>query len=293
MDTCGMLSPRILKKMRAGEISLDQANAFAGFLGRVDRGLYGHDLNENNPYTTQVADYGLNVPQAEDLFIQFSVFSNRFLVIQCERMVNASDNKDAEREARAILVNECGVSINPKTGNVEGRRFSHRAAHINWLRKTAKPLNLVPPYIPHCLGHWNLGTAATHEFLTRLQRVYGSLDPNIGAGASFAVETWAGNGIGKGEEAEKKNFWKQLLAGLTMFNESARIAHGLRPLNLGFFQYHFDTESGHVASVERELEETFFAPEFDEEKWFYGALEALNATYVLWDGLEKTRVKLA
>src|SRR5262249_42542410 len=134
-----------------------------------------------------------------------------------------------------------------------GRTFSTRNAHINWLREVGKALGLDP----RAFGRWDTGSDATHAFLDGLDRTYGSRDGVVGAGASFAIETWAASGIGEGAERESCNFWKELIAGLEAFNRRERAAKGLRPLPLGFFRWHFELEGGHGASVWRELDESF------------------------------------
>ena len=133
-------------------------------------------------------------------------------------MVNA-DGITAEHEARIIMVSELGVPINPKTNDTDGQIFRQQGAHINWLRETVAVLELAPPRIPFQLGSWDLGTEATHAFLDQLEKAYGSRDGNIGAGGSFAIESWAGFGIKKGAELERNNFWRELIEGLIAFNQ--------------------------------------------------------------------------
>jgi hypothetical protein len=142
------------------------------------------------------------------------------------------------------------------------------------------------------LGKWALGSEATHAFLKRLEEVYGSPDNNLGSGASFAIESWAGYGIGKGEEAESNNFWRELIVGLERYNHKNRKGLGLPPLNIGFFRFHFGLESGHVANVEHEMAEVFLRRDFDRNKWLYGANEGLEAILLFWKGLDETRRKL-
>ena len=89
---------------------------------------------------------------------------------------------EGEEAARAILLNECGVGMDVKTGSIEGQRFTTPNAHLNWLRKIADMLDVDPEKI----GRWETGTEATHKFLEGLDKTYGSLDGQIGAGASFA-----------------------------------------------------------------------------------------------------------
>src|SRR5688572_6976049 len=246
--------------------------------------VFAHEVIQRNPYTKWFKRGEANTDQVVDLVVQFSVFSNHFIPLEAKRMVNAA-TEEAEKEARAILGSEIGISIDATTGNIEGHRFSHNSAHIKWLRDIGEMLGLDR----NQLGKWSLGSPSTHQFLQELEAVYGSPDNNIGSGASFAIESWAGFGIGKGPEAESNNFWKELITGLDGYNFRNRKALGLPPLNVGFFKFHFGLESGHVANVEHELEGIFFSPEFDQEKWFFGAGKALEAIHVFWKGLDESR----
>jgi hypothetical protein len=196
-------------------------------------------------------------------------------------MVNSTRlGLSAEREAREILVSELGVK--------QDRNFGHSFAHINWLRETAHPLHLAPPKIPYPLGDWELGLSTTHAFLDELEATYGSRDVSIAAGASFAIETWAGFGL-KSPETEHLNFWKQLVVGFESFNESF-IFQDKKRLKLDFFLFHVEDEKKHVESVERELLETFDLPEFNIEKWKEGAFRALDAILLFWKGLDQQRL---
>jgi hypothetical protein len=249
--------------------------------------VFSHEVIQRNPYTKWFKLGQANTEQVIDLVVQFSVFSNHFIPLEAKRMVNAATEED-EKEARAILGSEIGVSIDAATGNIEGHRFSHNAAHIKWLRDVGEMLGLDR----NQLGKWALASPATQEFLKRLESVYGSPDNNIGSGASFAIESWAGYGIGKGPEAESNNFWRELIVGLEGYNQEYRKDVGLVPLNIGFFRFHFGLESGHVANVENELAGVLARPDFDQTQWLWGATEALEAILVFWKGLEQTRRQL-
>src|SRR5262245_53069955 len=244
--------------------------------------VFAHELIQRNPYSKWFKLGEANTEQLIDLVVQFSVFSNHFIPLEAKRMVNAATEEE-EKEARAILGSEIGVSIDAATGNIEGHRFSHSAAHIKWLRDIGEMLGLDR----NQLGKWALGSPATHDFLKRLEQVYGSPDNNIGSGASFAIESWAGFGIGKGAEAEANNFWRELIVGLEGYNQRNRKNLGLPPLNIGFFRFHFGLETGHVANVENELTEVFARPDFDRVKWLFGAHEALEAIMIFWKGLDE------
>jgi pyrroloquinoline quinone (PQQ) biosynthesis protein C len=282
-----VLTETLDERVSRGEITAQAAEAFRQHVQRVDRDVYAHRVIQNNPYTKWFKKGEANTAQVRDLVTQFSVFSNHFIPLEAKRMVNAATEAE-EMEARAILGSEIGVAIDVDTGSIEGRRFSHNAAHIKWLRDIGEMLGLDR----NQLGKWALGSPATHQFLKQLEEVYGSPDNSVGAGASFAIESWAGFGIGKGPEAESNNFWKELITGLERYNQVYRKDLGLKPLNVGFFRLHFGLETGHVANVEHELSEAFFAPGFDAEKWFFGADKALEAILVFWEGLDRTRRNL-
>lgn len=257
------------------------------FMGVIEKEFFQHPVIVNNPYTKWLKKGEITTPQLKDLIAQWGVFSNHFLVVQCKRMVNAR-SLEAEAGARWILANEIGVGLDVEKGTCDGKTFTTKNAHINWLRELAGMIGIDPLDI----GNWNVGSEATHKFLKGLDETYGSPDENVGAGASFAIETWAGFGIGKGKEAESNNFWQEHIAGLKSYNDKQRVAKGLAPLPLAFFQYHFQIEGGHCANVFHELEETFANPNFNQEKYLAGGKKALEAIYTFWLGLDATRKKI-
>ena len=257
------------------------------FKKKIETNFFQHSVIVNNPYTKWFKQGQANTEQIKDLILQFSVFSNHFIVVQAKRMVNAQ-TLEGEEAARAILLNECGVGMNIKTGSIEGQRFTKSNAHINWLRKIADMIGVNSKRV----GRWEAGTKATHKFLEGLDKTYGSHDGQEGAGASFAIETWAAFGIGQGEKAESNNFWKELVVGLEGYNKHYRSPENLLPLPIGFFQYHFETEAGHGVSVWNELEETYSQSDFDEEKYIKAGKIALESIYTFWVGLNESRKKL-
>lgn len=259
---------------------------FAAFWKRVERQLHRHPVIRNNRFCIWFSRGEADTAQAIHLLEQFGVFSKHFVPIQAKRVARAT-NLESEKLARHILVNEAGVRLGPDK-TPEGQPFRTEWAHIEWLRQTCAPLKLDPAR----LGRWNTATPATRRFLIELERVYGSFDWRVAAGASYGIETWAAWGIGKGEEAESNNFWKQLIVGLQGYNENARVRYGLEPIPLGFFEHHFELETGHGENVYGELLEIFSHPQFDEEKFIVGGRRALDALYVFWDGLNAARQAL-
>lgn len=95
-------------------------------------------------------------------------------------------------------------------------------------------------------------------------------DPQIAEGASFAVENWAAAG-----------FWQQLVDGLSAIAKT-RHPH----LRLAFFTWHNRVEAQHAGHTLEELEEVYFHPDFDRDKFFQGGREILEAIAAFWDGLK-------
>ena len=258
-------------------------NDLEAFKRRVRSELLTHPVITDNRFCEWFARGEADEDVVSDLITQFAVFSNHFLVVQAKRLVNAG-SLEAERCARNILVNECGVGLDPRSGSTEGRTFATGNAHLNWLRQSGAALGLAPER----LGRWSSATAPTKRFLQGLDRTYGSRDPMVGAGASFAIENWAASGLGGGPEAESKNFWRQLIAGLEALNRR-RAAEGEEAVPLAFFKFHAETETGHGLNVWRELEETFSEPGFDEKRFLKGGKKALEAIELFWLGLDAER----
>jgi hypothetical protein len=216
--------------------------------------------------------------------VQFSVFSNQFLLAALNRAINA-DTLESARESKEILMNELGVVYNPSgdtshdcgpadavdpalvstSGTVNGGRFRFEAAHFEWLLRFARPLGLTFDD----LGKRRHGTPATLRFCDQLLEVYGGEDPAVAEGASYAVEHWAAAG-----------FWKDLIAGLEAFK-----ARECERLPLAFWTWHDKVEDQHAAHTDDELVEAFAQPWFDEERFLAGAARMLDGVAVFWDGL--------
>ena len=160
-----------------------------------------------NSYTEWFAKGDASIDDARDLIVQFSVFSNLFLLAQLNKVINAP-TLDEMREGKEILANEIGVVFRPNSrkrgsspggfdpsivsteGTVEGGVYSHRAAHFEWLCDVGKGIGLGFEN----LGKRRLGTDATLHFCDALYSIYGSDDLSVSLGASFAIEHWANAG---------------------------------------------------------------------------------------------------
>jgi succinate dehydrogenase flavin-adding protein (antitoxin of CptAB toxin-antitoxin module) len=75
-----LLSPRIEERLRAGELSEAQVDAFREFLDRVDRDLLHHRIITDNAYTRWFQGGQASDAELAHFVQQFSVFSNQFLV---------------------------------------------------------------------------------------------------------------------------------------------------------------------------------------------------------------------
>jgi hypothetical protein len=285
-----VISSRIEERLHQGELSQEQVSDFQNFLAEVDREFLQHRIITNNAYTRW---FGEGTATDEDLrhFIQqFSVFSNQFLVAALLKTIN-SPTLQQSRATREILLNELGViyrkpgkssggnvaqteeekdregdpELVSTEGTVDGGICRFRAAHFEWLIGVAEGLGLNYADI----GKRKHGRPTTVHFCDELIRLYGSDDPNIAEGASFAVENWAAAG-----------FWQELEDGLMQIKQT-RHPH----LHLAFFTWHNRVEAQHAGHTLEELEQVYFKSDFDRAKFIQGGREILDAIAIFWDGL--------
>ncbi|MDO8643444.1 MAG: hypothetical protein Q7S00_00565 [bacterium] len=269
--------------------------AYEQFLKRVEREIMSHRIIHENAYTGWFQNTDLSPEEVRHFTVQFSVFSNLFIVAQLKKTLNAHSLEEM-RTSKEILLSELGVIFNRRTqesaeslqkrkkeaelegdpelvnteGTIDGGLFRFRAAHFEWLLQFAKPLGLSFSE----LGKHQHGTASTLHFTDGLERIYGHADFSIGAGASYAIENWAAAG-----------FWKQLIQGLKRFKEKH-----VSTLHLGFWTWHDKVEDQHAAHTQNELREIFFYNNFDEDKFIAAGKEMLDCCAVFWDGLNKNRL---
>jgi hypothetical protein len=289
------LSSRIEQRLHEGELTEKQVNEFQTFLEEVDRTFLHHRIILNNAYTRWFSQGMATDEELKHFIKQFSVFSNQFLVAALLKVIN-SPTLERSRGSREILLNELGViyrklgqpheSATTRTeddkdregdpelvsteGTVDGGICRFRAAHFEWLTGVAEGLGLHFEDI----GKRKHGRQTTLHFCDELQRLYGSDDPHVAEGASFAVENWAAAG-----------FWQELEDGLLQLKQR-RYSH----LRLAFFTWHNRVEAQHAGHTLEELEDVYFQPDFDRDKFMQGGLEILEAIAVFWDGLESDRV---
>jgi hypothetical protein len=297
-----MLSPGLaeltsgsLEAIREGRkgYTAERAECFVAFQHRIQAELLTHPVITDNRYTAWFRRGEQSEAQLRAFTVQFSVFSNLFLVAQLTKMINA-DSLEGMRASKEILANEIGVTFRsqkPTTsaapaagtaadpefvgteGTIEGGTFRFEAGHFEWLFKVAQALKLEFREI----GKRRFGTPSTLFFCDELVRLYGHEDYAISQAASFAVENWAAAG-----------FWQELIDGLTRYNAK----HGTR-IPLGFFAWHNRLEAQHARHTQEELEEYYFQHEVNEGDFIRYGREMLDGVAAFWDGLEEERLRLA
>jgi hypothetical protein len=267
---------------------ISPAAELAAFRGRAADHVREHPVVVANAYTAWFDTGAATLDDVRHLTVQFSVFSHQFLEAQLRRVLNAR-TLDSYHAAKEILLNELGVVFRPPAaraavegvdpelvateGTIEGSRFKFAAAHFEWLLHFGGPLGLEFAD----LGRRSLATAPTLAFCDALLRLYGSDDPAIGEGASFAVEHWAAAG-----------FWKQLIHGLERVK-----ARECPELPLAFWTWHDRVEDQHAAHTDDDLAAVFGAPGFDDDAFLRGGREMLDAVGAFWDGLDADRRRAA
>lgn len=280
-----LMSPPAALAIDSPLLALDSLN-YDEFLELMEAQFLGHPIVLDNRYTAWFAKGEATSSDLRYLTVQFSVFSNLFLVAQLKKMLNA-DSLEAMRAAKEMLANEIGVMFNNGTqqlahereidperispeGSVDGGTFRFKAAPFEWLLKFANALGL---HFHEIGKRWH-GSETTLFFCNELSRLYGSEDPSIAAGASFAIENWAAAG-----------FWQELEDGLKKIKQER-----YPDLPIGFFTWHNRLEAQHAARTQSEFSEVFYLPSFDRQKFLAGGREMLDALAVFWNGLDEARI---
>jgi hypothetical protein len=271
---------------------------FDAFKETIEQKFMRHPVVTDNAYTAWFARGAMTLDELRHFTVQFSVFSNQFLLAALNRAINA-DTLQATRESKEILMNELGVIYNDRgakghaaggesapaasanhdregdpalvstEGTVDGGTFRFQAAHFEWLLRFGQPLGLTFDD----MGKRRHGSPSTLFFCDELFRLYGSDDYNEAMGAAFAVENWAAAG-----------FWKELIAGLERVKREQ-----VPTLPLAFFTWHDKIEGQHRSHVWDELRECYESPKFREEPFIRAGIKMLDGVRAFWDGLERDR----
>src|SRR5690349_25056969 len=84
---------------------------FDAFKLTIEREFMGHPVVKKNDYTAWFAHGDVPMDHLRQFTVQFSVFSNQFLLAALNRVINA-DTLQAARESQEVLMNELGVIYN-------------------------------------------------------------------------------------------------------------------------------------------------------------------------------------
>lgn len=250
------------------------------FKRRLEHEVLSHSIIVANPYTAWFERGELSTAQARAFLVQFSVFSNQFLVAQLQKVLNA-ETLEEMRASKEILANEIGVGfrtprgtddpeLGGTEGSIEGGTFHFRAAHFELLVRMARQFGLRFEN----LGKRRLATSTTLFFCDELLRLYAHENYAIAAAASWAVENWAAAG-----------FWDQLVRGWQRYGER----NGERELNMGFFTWHARLEANHARHTWQELEGFCAQQPVDQDSFVRHAREMLDGVAVFWHGLDEQR----
>ena len=287
---------KVQGELKEKGVTQDQLDQYKTFLSEVNERVMSHPVIQSNDYTQWFAFGDASFSDVRHMVQQFSVFSHLFLIAAMKKMINAR-SLETYRATKEILANEIGViyrnrskkipkaselgdgedsGVDPKyaetEGTVDGGVFRFKAGHYEWLLKIGEFLDLDF----NTMGKPWHGTEKTIFFCDELSRLYGSEDPNVAEGASFAVENWAAAG-----------FWKELISGLEKFKER----EGIKQFPTAFFTFHDKIEGQHAEHVADELAEVYFDEGFDKEKFITGGIEMLEGVHQFWKGLDADRKK--
>ncbi len=261
--------------------SIEKGQRFIRFYSRIKLELLQHPVICDNKYTAWFSCGDMTKHQLKDFIIQFSVFSNLFLIAQLLKTINA-DSLDSMRASKQILVNELGVvyrnnlnmnnedSLVSSEGTVEGGAYHFRAAHFEWLLQLAKSIGLEF----NDIGKRRHGTKSTLFFCDELNRLYANEDYVVSQASSFAVENWAAAG-----------FWKELIAGFSEYEKKSN-----KGVPLFFFTRHDEIEAQHAKHTLDELEEMYFERDINEDDFITSGNEMLDAVSIFWNGLNELRL---
>jgi hypothetical protein len=105
------LTSHSLRSVMEGGQSVARARSFLAFQRRIGSELLHHRIITGNPYTAWFSRGEQTREHVRAFIVQFSVFSNLFLIAQLFKTINA-DSLQGMRASKEILANEIGVVFN-------------------------------------------------------------------------------------------------------------------------------------------------------------------------------------
>ena len=296
------------------------AKNFEAFKRTIEHQFMRHPVVIGNDYTAWFARGDISLDHLRHFTIQFSVFSNQFLLAALNRVLNAN-SLHAAREAKEILMNELGV-IYAKSGKGAGDAGSTDDASMATDEGRSSALGAEPapqgksarndgadregdPALVSTEGTVDGGKfrfqAAHFEWLLRFGQSLGLTFGDMGKrrhGTSstlfFCDELFRLYGSDDYNQAmgaafavenwAAAGFWKELIAGLERVK-----AEKVSDLPLAFFTWHDKIEEQHKAHVWDELKECYDSPQFQEAPFIQAGVTMLDGVKAFWDGLDEAR----
>ena len=299
---------------------------FDAFRDTVQRRLMRHPVVVDNAYTAWFAEGPVSLDHLRRFTVQFSVFSNQFLLAALNRVINA-DTLEAARESKEILMNELGVVYNDRgkagaraaggggqprelpVGASGTRALGAQVAGGGHPREpggTGADGGSDPAFVA-ATGTVDGGTfrfqAAHFEWLLRFgaalglgfadmgKRRHGDPDTLFFCDELFRLYGSADYNEAMGASFAVENwaaagFWKELIRGLECIK-----AEQVPALPLGFFTWHDQLEENHREHVWHELRACYDSPRFNDEAFIAAGVTMLDAVKTFWDGLHRMRTR--
>ena len=110
------VSDEVKKRAATGQLSESELERFERFVETCNDDLMRHTVITDNHYTRWFDRGEFSRENLIHFIVQFSVFSNLFVVAQLLKTINAS-SLEGMRASKEILLNELGVIYNKKGGD--------------------------------------------------------------------------------------------------------------------------------------------------------------------------------
>ena len=299
---------------------------FDAFKQTIEEKFMGHPVVTQNAYTKWFAQGDIPLDHLRHFTVQFSVFSNQFLLAALNRVINA-DSLNSAHESKEILMNELGVIYNKQSAKTHGSEvqgspnaaakvFGVRAHGVTTTATGDAPAQSIPvadadregdPALVSVEGTVDGGKfrfqAAHIEWILRFAQSLGLKFEDIGkrkhgtaSTLFFCDELFRLYGSDDYNEAmgaafavenwAAAGFWKELISGLEKVK-----AKQVPDMPLAFFTWHDKIEDLHKSHVWDELRDVYHSPKFREEPFIRAGVKMLDGVKVFWDGLNDSRLR--
>ncbi|NRB37708.1 MAG: hypothetical protein HRU20_04470 [Pseudomonadales bacterium] len=312
------LSEASLSALMQGEFPIERGKDFLHFQQCIDEELLNHPVIRANPYTPWFAQGEFSLDQLKFFIVQFSVFSNQFLISQLFKMLSANTLEEMHA-SKEILANEIGVVFNDTGGGVslyaddvvshyadgddsQDYTFSDGSDHEKYsaaLSQDEKQFGAITGSIEG--GHFRF-KAAHFELLMRSAAPLGLGFNDLGKRKFGCEQTLffcdelcrlygsddyqtAAAASYAVENWAAAGFWGELISGMKAYKER----HHIDNLPITFFTWHNKLEANHARHTQEELESYYFSNDVDERRFIHEGNEMLDGVYTFWRGLDSHR----